>query len=84
MNRYTVVWPKSVSNELTAIWLKVPDRNSVTAAAHAIDVQLADDASTKGVELHEDLRAIFVPPLRALFAVNEEDCVAEVLRVTLL
>ncbi|MEX2142833.1 MAG: hypothetical protein WD894_26490 [Pirellulales bacterium] len=82
MNRYTVVWPKSVSDELAEIWLTAIDRNAVTAAANAIDVQLADDALTKGVDLHEGLRALFVPPLKAIFAVSEDDLVVEVLRVT--
>ena len=81
MTRYTVVWVQSARVELAEFWLSAPDRNAVTAAAHAIDLELAVDASTKGAELSEGLRALFVPPLRALFVVREDDRIAEVLRI---
>ena len=84
MTRYTVVWEQSALDELTDLWLESPDRNAVTAAAHAIDQTLVRDASTKGTELSEGLRAVFLPPLRRLFTVREEDRIVEVLRVRLL
>ena len=84
MTRYTVVWPSSVRDELAAVWLDASDRNAVTEAANSIDLQLADNAALKGLELQEGLRSLFVPPLRVLFAVREEDLIVEVLRVTFL
>lgn len=68
-------------NELAEIWIHAQDRLLVTAAAAAVDQQLSVDASTKGVELSEGLRALFAPPLRVLFAVREDDRLVEVLRV---
>jgi plasmid stabilization system protein ParE len=82
MIRYTVVWTKSARDQLATIWLDAHDRNAITAAANEIDVHFSRDASAKGVELHEGLRALFVPPLKAIFAVSEDDAVVEVLRVT--
>lgn len=81
MTRYTVVWPAGAQDELTELWIVAPDRDAITAAANAIDVELSEDATAKGVELSEGLRALFAPPLRVLFAVREDDRVVEVLRV---
>ena len=81
MIRYTVVWPKSVQDELAELWIGAPDRDAVAAAANAIDVQLTEDATTKGVELSEGLRAFFAPPLRVLCAIREDDRIVEVVRV---
>jgi plasmid stabilization system protein ParE len=81
MTRRTVVWVQSAQDDLAELWLNSADRNSVTAAANGIDQELAQDATTKGTALREGLRAIFVPPLRVLFAVREDDRVVEVLRV---
>jgi len=78
MTRYTVVWHDSTLDELAEIWVKARDRNAVTAAAHIIDVELSDDAETKGVEVSEGLRAFFAPPLRILFNVDEGDRLVEV------
>lgn len=84
MTRYTVVWVQSAVDELADIWLQAPDRNVVTAASHAIDQILAEDAPMKGTELSEGLRAIFVPPLRCIFTIREDDRIIEVLRVRVL
>jgi len=81
MIRYTVVWVDSAQNELAELWTDGPDRDAITAAAHAIDQELAIDPQNKGGELSEGLRAIFLPPLRALFTVREDDRIVEVLRV---
>jgi len=81
MIRYTVVWPAGSQDELAELWVAAPDRDAITAAAHAIDVDLSEDATVKGVELSEGLRALFAPPLRVLFAVREDDRLVEVLRV---
>ena len=81
MTRYTVVWEQGSQSELADLWLNAPDRNAVTAAACAIDQELAVDAATKGVELSEGLRAFFAPPVRVLFTVREDDRIVEVLRV---
>jgi len=79
--RYTVVWPGGAQDELAELWLAAADRGAVAAAANAIDVELSEDATIKGVDLSEGLRILFAPPLRVLFAVREDDRVVEVLRV---
>ena len=68
MTRYTVVWPQSSLDELADIWLNSSDRDAVTTAAHQIDRELAEDPATKGLHLSEGLRALYVQPLRVLFA----------------
>jgi hypothetical protein len=82
MIHYTVAWAKPARDQLATIWIAASDRNAVTAAANEIDVLLTKDAPSKGVELHEGLRVLFVTPLRAIFAVNDEDLIVEVARVT--
>lgn len=81
MTRYTVVWVESAHDELAALWLKASDRNAVTAAAHAIDQELGEDAPGKGSALKEGLRSLYTPPLKSIFTVREEDRIVEVLRV---
>jgi plasmid stabilization system protein ParE len=81
MTRHTVVWTEDALAELAELWTTAPDRNAVTAAAQLIDMEPSQDAATRGVEVAEGLRALFAPPLRILFAVDEEDRLAEVARV---
>jgi len=81
MTRYTVVWPGGAEDDLAEVWLNASDRNAVSAATFAIDRELAQDATQKGLEVSEGLRAFYEPPLRVLFAVREEDRIVEVLRV---
>jgi len=78
MIRYTVVWPKQVLDEVAEIWMNAEDRAGVTATIESIDGELREDASGKGVELSEGLRAITAPPLRVLFAVRQEDRIVEI------
>lgn len=81
MTRYTVVWVEGAQDDLAELWLNAADRNAVTAAAHAIDRELAEDAPVKGKELSEGLRSLFAAPLKAIFTVREDDRIAEVVRV---
>lgn len=83
MTRYTVAWASGAEDDLADIWLRAGDPDAVTRAADAIDVQLAQNPGAQGIELREGLRALFIPPLRVIFAVSENDRRAEVLRVRL-
>jgi hypothetical protein len=78
MNRYTVVWVKSAVDELVELWIAASDRNAVASATHEIDRQLTTGPSLRGELLSEGLRALNVPPLRVVFAVNEDDRIVEV------
>jgi len=81
MTRYIVTWIESAQAELAQIWIDASDRQAVTAATHAIDKELVEDAATKGSELREGLRELSVSPLRVLFIVREEDRLVEVSKV---
>ena len=83
MTRYTVVWLKSVQNDVTTIWLESSDRNAITAACTEIDLELATDADAKGNELSEGLRVFDSGPLRAVYSINAEDRLVEVCRIRL-
>jgi len=61
--RYTVVWLKTVHNDIGEIWLASSDRNATTAASAEIDHELAADADRKCDELSEGLRVLDSGPL---------------------
>ncbi|MBI5759337.1 MAG: type II toxin-antitoxin system RelE/ParE family toxin [Planctomycetales bacterium] len=81
MARYTVLWMRSAQRELAQLWVASSNRNAIALAANLIDSELTTDAGAKGIEIGEGIRGLFVPPLRILFAVNEQDRKAIVLRV---
>ena len=81
MFRCTVTWVESAQDELAELWMAGPDRDAISAAARAVDRELAVDPHVKGVEMSEGLRALHQPPLRLLFSVRDDDRVVEVLRV---
>lgn len=84
MIRYTVVWLKTVFNDVGEIWLASPDRIAITAACAKIDHELATDADAKGDELSEGLRVLDSGPLRAVFSVDPRNRIVEVSRIRLL
>jgi hypothetical protein len=81
MARFTVVWNEIALNNAASCWMSANDRAAVTAAAHAIDSELAYNPSTKGQEVREGLRVIGVPPLKAFYDVNDDDRLVHVQRV---
>ena len=78
MTRYTVSWRPEIKADLADIWINAPDKPAVTAAANRIDELLARDANSKGVEVHEGLRALVVHPLVIHFTASEADRLATV------
>ena len=84
MIRYTVVWLKTVQNDVGEIWLASSDRNAITTASARIDHELATDADSKGDELSEGLRVLDSGPLRAVFSVDAKNRIVEVSRIRLL
>jgi hypothetical protein len=81
MIRYTVVWVASALDELADIWMAANDRSAVSAASDEIDRELAEDAHSKGIEVHEGLRSLLAPPLQVHFVARIDDRVVEVLQV---
>lgn len=84
MTRYTVVWLQSALDELAELWMSSREQGAVAQAANEIDEELRTDADIKGVDVGEDILGLVVPPLKILFAVNEQDRKAVVFRVNLL
>lgn len=78
MTRYTVTWLEGAQDELAQIWTTAKERNQVTDAANAVDVELLYDAETKGQPLSESLRTLCIPPLHVLFSVSVSDRLVEV------
>ena len=81
--RFTVVWLKTVHEDVGNIWLSSKDRNAVTAATAEIDRELAVDAQSKGSELSEGLRVYEADPLRAVYSVDIPNRIVEVSRIRL-
>ena len=81
MNRFTVGWRDEALQELAKVWLDSTDRNAVTAATSAVDIELSQDPLEKGDELSEGLYRIDLLPLRVYYVVSTDDCRVEVLMV---
>jgi hypothetical protein len=81
VTRYTVIWHRYAEAELAEAWINARDRNAVSTAARVIDLELAQDAATKGTEVIKGLRAFLAPPLRILYRINEGDRIVKVVRV---
>jgi hypothetical protein len=71
---YQVVWLPSALDELAAIWLAAPDRNSVTVASQRIDERLAINPLFEGESRDSETERIaFEPPLQVLIRVLQDD-----------
>jgi hypothetical protein len=68
---FFVMWSPNSLEGLAAAWLEVPNRASVSAAQAEIDRLLANDPYGHGRPLSEGLHALSVPPLCAVFEINE-------------
>jgi hypothetical protein len=70
---YTVLWRPLAEQQLAQLWMSAADRNEVALAANAIDALLRRDPQSRGESRSGSTRILFVPPLTALFVVNEPD-----------
>ena len=66
---YQVDWVPAALDALADIWAAAANRNAVTAASHAIDQTLADDADTVGRAVFDTVREYTYPPLGVEFEV---------------
>jgi hypothetical protein len=78
---FTVLWRPLSEGQLAQLWMDAPDRDFVSAAADEIDSLLRRDPQLQGESREGDARILIVPPLVALFEVNEEDRLVHVLEV---
>jgi hypothetical protein len=83
MTRYTVTWLNQALEQLAEIWLRATNRQSITAAADAVDIELAVDPDTKGEAVAPKIRMLVVLPLDVLFSLSEPDRLVEVINVRL-
>jgi hypothetical protein len=78
MNRYTVIQPEWVEDQLAELWLNAVDKQSVTAASHQLDQELRSDAENKGEQVDNKLRKLVVGPLWVYYTVHPDDCIVKV------
>jgi hypothetical protein len=78
---YTVLWVPAAEQELAAIWMSAPDRNAVTAAAHAIDARLRTDPEEQGESRTRGHRILIESPLSVRFLVQPQSQTVFVLAV---
>jgi hypothetical protein len=67
--KYQVDWAPDALQALADIWSRATNRNAVTAASHAIDQTLADDADAVGRAVFDTVREYHHPPLGVEFEV---------------
>jgi hypothetical protein len=79
--KYQVDWVPQALQTLAGIWVRATDRNAVTAASHAIDQTLADDADAVGRAVFDTVREYHHPPLGVEFDVIVADAQVWVLTV---
>jgi hypothetical protein len=76
--RFTVVRLPPAVRQLAHLWNVGPDRAAITAAANAIDYQLAHDPTAKGEAKSGKTCLLVIPPLAVYFDVEEQDCLVSV------
>jgi hypothetical protein len=79
--RYTVTWAKAAEQALARLWTDAINRKAITEAANAIDRSLLNDPDRVGESRPEGTRILLIPPLAALFTVNQMDRLVCVLSV---
>ena len=70
---YQIIWMPRALQELAAIWLATANRNAVTAASNAIDLELAARPHTTGRLLFDTVYEYDLPPLGVEFEVIDAD-----------
>ena len=68
---FTVRWENNALAAMAALWTMATDPAAVTAAADDIERRLAAAPLVHGMPVSEGLYAIEVPPLRALFEIDD-------------
>ncbi len=68
---YDVDWGSDPLSVLATIWMRHPNHRAVSAAQRRIDRLLAADPHGNGTPVSEGLNAIEVPPLRALYEIDD-------------
>lgn len=78
---YAVDWTEDALTALATIWLGSAHRQAITAAQASLDRQLASHPYAGSRVVSEGLYSLDVPPLRALFEVNDAQHVVTIVAV---
>ena len=78
---FQVVWLPGALQELAAIWMAAANRNAVTTASNAIDLQLAASPHTTGTLVFDTVYEYSHGSLGVEFEVIDADCRVFVLTV---
>ena len=80
---YEVRWERAALEELAQIWTEADSsvRQAVTDAVSTLDQELQVNAAAVGESRSESRRICFVPPLAAVFNIDEANRLAFVLHV---
>ena len=78
MTPYTVEWTTTAEDQLAEIWLLASDPQAVVATVAVIDAQLARNPLGHGLQVHEGLLKIRVPPLTVFYEVHPSRSLVEV------
>jgi hypothetical protein len=76
-----VAWSVAAQQQLAAIWMAASNRNTVTAASHAIDLALASSPHTAGVLVFDTVYEYTQQPLSVEYEVIDADMRVFVLAV---
>jgi hypothetical protein len=80
--KYSVDWSIDARQQLDAIWVdQVSHRRIITSAQAEIDRLLALDPLGNGTLLSEDLYAITINPIRAVYELSDKASVVRVVSV---
>ena len=70
---FQVVWTPDAEEQLADVWLDASDRNSLTEAAHRIELALRENPVDIGDELFGTVRTVAYGPLGVDFEVIVDD-----------
>ena len=70
MTFYGLEYTREAENQLALLWLSASDRNGVTRAQYLIDQRLISEPRS-GTHMSEGLWRVIVPPLAAVYEIDE-------------
>lgn len=70
---YTVEWVPLAEQQLAAIWLGTADRDTITAASHALDQMLRADPEGASESRPGGQRIVFAAPLAATCTIDRDE-----------
>ena len=78
---FTLRWKSKAVEHMAALWMNAKDRKAITAAANAIEKQLARDPFHNSESRDKGRRIMIEPPLGVIFKVHRKKRIVDILRV---